>query len=289
MATIAICVYPMAGPVSATRKLARDLRERGHIVHFVGLADCERFLIGESFHPVFTEAFPAAPPANRPRRPLSWLEGLRMTRATSRRARALVRGLVEGRYQGFDTLMAKLRPDLLLIVSMTFYGFLWQLLAFRFGVPSVLVNDSLLGPEDAAIPPVSSTLLPTPGAIGRVKIALAWKRVAIEWWLTALYARLAGGWDLSALAKDLARAFQFPPTDFEIHEKIYIRVKAPEVMLVPEAFEFPHTPRPGRYYTSASVDLERAELPFPWERLTPDRPLILCSLGTTHALRSKQY
>jgi len=286
MATIAICVYPLAGPISLTRKLAHDLRERGHVVHFVGLADCQRHLIGESFHAVFTHVFPALPSGPRP--PMSWFRRLRRSRLASRRAREFVRGLVQERYEGFDTVIAALHPDLLVILGTTFYAFLWELLAFKFGIPSVLLNDSLTGPEDSAIPPVSSTLRPTQGAVGRLKILLAWKRLAIQRWPTDLYARFAG-WDHPAMARDLARAFHFPLADLANHEKLYVRVKAPEVVLMPEAFDFPHAPRPGRCYSSACVDLERQEPPFPWERLTPDRPVILCSLGTLDVLPPKQY
>ena len=56
----------------------------------------------------------------------------------------------------------------------------------------------------------------------------------------------------------------------------------PELVLCPKEFDFPHNTShdPRRFYVEPSVDLERAEAPFPWERLDAARPLVYCSLGS---------
>lgn len=292
MARILICIYAMPGPINATRKLARDLRERGHTVHYVGLADCAPYLQGESFFPVFSRAFPE--PARRTessarRSPSSRLDRLRGARALSRRARTFVQALTEGQYEGFDRLVARLRPDLMVIESTTFYVFLWGLLAFHFQIPSVLLNDCTTGAPNPFVPPVSSRLQPSPGALGRMQTRLAWWRLGIERRLRNWQAALTTGWNLGALATTLAKGFGCPRELLREHERLYLRVQAPEIVMLPERFDFPHPRQPGRYYSSASVDLTRDEVPFPWECLDASLPVVYCSLGTTRALRPAEF
>lgn len=55
----------------------------------------------------------------------------------------------------------------------------------------------------------------------------------------------------------------------------------PELLLCPEEFDFPQTSkRRNRYYVEASIDLERRDVSFPWQRLSSAKPLIYFSLGS---------
>jgi UDP:flavonoid glycosyltransferase YjiC (YdhE family) len=55
----------------------------------------------------------------------------------------------------------------------------------------------------------------------------------------------------------------------------------PELILCPEEFDFPWANRRERcYYVEASIDLERVEIEFPWDRLDPHKRIVYCSLGT---------
>ena len=56
----------------------------------------------------------------------------------------------------------------------------------------------------------------------------------------------------------------------------------PELVLCPQEFDLPQQAEPGnhRYYIEPSIDLDRSELPFPWERVSKDKPLIYCTLGS---------
>jgi UDP:flavonoid glycosyltransferase YjiC (YdhE family) len=57
--------------------------------------------------------------------------------------------------------------------------------------------------------------------------------------------------------------------------------QAPILILCPEEFDLPNTNRASQlYYVEASVDLRRNETRFPWNKLSGDKPLIYCSLGT---------
>lgn len=61
----------------------------------------------------------------------------------------------------------------------------------------------------------------------------------------------------------------------------------PELILCPQEFDFAGRPSRDRtFYVEAAVDLQRREVAFPWERLSPTRPLAYCSLGTQAHLRA---
>ena len=58
-----------------------------------------------------------------------------------------------------------------------------------------------------------------------------------------------------------------------------------ELVLCPKEFDFPRAQRrKACHYVEASIDLERKEPDFPWQRLDPSKRLIFCSLGTVSHL-----
>ena len=55
----------------------------------------------------------------------------------------------------------------------------------------------------------------------------------------------------------------------------------PELVLCPREFDFPRAEmRENCHYVEASIDQERRESAFPWHRLSHDKPLVYCSLGS---------
>jgi UDP:flavonoid glycosyltransferase YjiC (YdhE family) len=71
--------------------------------------------------------------------------------------------------------------------------------------------------------------------------------------------------------------------DLADDDEIYKPIHAlPELVLWPKEFDFPRRAQEARrfYYLEAAVDLERDEPPFPWERISKDKLLIYCSLGS---------
>jgi UDP:flavonoid glycosyltransferase YjiC (YdhE family) len=59
--------------------------------------------------------------------------------------------------------------------------------------------------------------------------------------------------------------------------------RVPELILCAGEFDFPESRRPGkspRYYVGASVNLQRKEDRFDWEKIDNSKPLIYCSLGS---------
>jgi MGT family glycosyltransferase len=65
---------------------------------------------------------------------------------------------------------------------------------------------------------------------------------------------------------------------------------APELVLCPQEFDFPRAERRANcHYVEASIDQERSDPPFPWSKLSPDKPLIYCSLGSqSHLIKDGQ-
>jgi len=288
MSTILFCVSAMAGSVNATRKLARDLRKNGHTIHYVGIADCQYLLTDESFFPVFTNLFPASQRLKASQRKPSFWERIQSGRMRTRRYRELIGRMMGGTYDGFDKVIEGLRPDLIIIVSSVWYAVLWGLLAHQFNVPSLYLNDSLTGPENSLVPPITSPLVPLCGVLGHARTWVEWKLHKTRTRVQNLRGRLLRDMNLTRLAKQLAGCFNFP-ADLLYEDEQFLRTKALEVLLFPEAFDFPHHTRPDRRYASASVDLARTEGAFPWERLRPETPVIYCSMGTLNLLRPQEY
>lgn len=55
----------------------------------------------------------------------------------------------------------------------------------------------------------------------------------------------------------------------------------PELILCPQEFDFPRARmRDNCHYVEASIDQQRRDVAFPWERLDLHRPVIYCSLGS---------
>lgn len=71
---------------------------------------------------------------------------------------------------------------------------------------------------------------------------------------------------------------------WNIHNMAYNRerviLRLPELISFPAVFDFPGAEIPGSYYIGASIFLERNQPSFPWDKLSGNRPLIYCALGS---------
>jgi zeaxanthin glucosyltransferase len=59
-----------------------------------------------------------------------------------------------------------------------------------------------------------------------------------------------------------------------------------ELILCPQEFDFPRAQRRAHrhFHVEPSIDLQRPEAPFPWDKIDSRKPLIYCSLGTQNRL-----
>ena len=292
MARIVICVPALNGPINSTRKVARDLRRNGHSVYFVGMPDCKEILADDDFLPVFSNFFPAkeltAAHKSTPSKQMSLVDRLRGAKLAHNADRALIYRLVNGHNEGFEIVVAKVKPDMVLISTNVWYASVWALLAYRFSIPAVYLSSTLIFSENGIVPPIHSDLKSSTGIIGQLRTRLAWKRHNVNNLLRSLRSLLIANTYYPQLIRQLAFAVNFPSALLLENENNVLAL-APELVLMPDVFDFPHSPRPNRYYTSASVDLLRPEVEFPWERLHPTLPVIYCALGTLPHMRQKEY
>lgn len=61
----------------------------------------------------------------------------------------------------------------------------------------------------------------------------------------------------------------------------HLLLDVPELVLCPQEFDFPRSEkRENCFYVESSIDQSRRDVPFPWHRLSADKGIIYCSLGT---------
>jgi zeaxanthin glucosyltransferase len=293
MARIVICVPPLFGPINSTRKVVNDLRRNGHVVYFVGVPDCEDILADNYFVPVFSKFYPPSKRSVTARKSaapkqMSLVDKIRGAKSACAVDRALISRLVSGHNEGFETVIGSVNPDIVLIASHMLFAVVWALLAHRFNIPTIYLNSTLTVSENAMVPPVKSHVQPSNGIVGQVRTWLIWKVHNTKKWIIRLRPRLLANTDYPDLIRRLSEAVKFPVELLCEHESTVLTL-APELVLMPEVFDFPHPAWPHRYYCSASVDLLRAECAFPWERLDPTLPVIYCALGTLPHMPQKQY
>jgi len=86
--------------------------------------------------------------------------------------------------------------------------------------------------------------------------------------------------------EDLAESFGQSKTVVETILKI------PEMVTCPREYDFQHTIQDNRtrFYIEASIDLDRKEPAFRWEKIEQNKPLIYCALGSQshHYVESKK-
>lgn len=76
---------------------------------------------------------------------------------------------------------------------------------------------------------------------------------------------------------------------YDYRYKRFSSLKAPELYSFPLALEFPGADTlPDRYYIGPSIDLQRAQAAFPWQRID-DRPRIYCAMGNLVFLGKRKY
>ena len=79
----------------------------------------------------------------------------------------------------------------------------------------------------------------------------------------------------------LAQAFGFPLERICFRVETWPRLRQRELVLCPREFDFPRAREPeGACAVEASIDHDRRDVEFPWERLRDHRPLVYCSLGS---------
>jgi zeaxanthin glucosyltransferase len=269
MATIVLMPFHWASDLNPTFALARKLRNRGHRVHYLCIPDTEPRIRSQGFDftPIFSRAFP---------------EGT-MAKQSESEAQGKRYGLTEfrNRFQGtcellregeLDRAVRLLKPDLL----MTSSGTPWVgIAASGTGIPVLAFSSTLISVEDSAVPPFNTDLIPKHTLRSRLRTWFEWRKYF-------LYRRLySKDWDISADLKKLARHFGYPVSKIDFRVETWPRLLLPELVFFPEELDFPRPRKPeGACFIEASVDIERRDGDFPWDRVDENKPLVYCTLGS---------
>ncbi|MCE9671224.1 glycosyltransferase [Myxococcus stipitatus] len=279
MATILIAPFPERGHVNPTLRLAKQLRERGHRVVYCSIADIEDPVLAEGFE--FVRIFERLCPKGTYARAVKEASGLRGLQLLlfARKFMAMQTGMLRAMMEGeLDGLLKALRPELLLCDVLMPHP---PLVAYGHGVPVLLFNTTIPLRREPGEPPLGSGEIPDGRWVTRARIAGAWWRLSARNWRDAVKVWLGLSSPNRRYLRLLARRHGFPSEalDFEGQSP---GLRLPELVLCPRQFvEFGRARTGGQYlYTEASIDLERQEPDFPWERLPEDKPLHLFSLGT---------
>jgi zeaxanthin glucosyltransferase len=287
MSRIVFCCLPLSGPMLAILPLAKTLRQRGHDVQFIGMADCERFVAPYHFActSVFEDAFPRGF-INQ------WIRG-RVDRTTwSEQARfymaerqtlieheRFVESLIHGRAQEFTEALRRLSPDIV-VVDVDQFAY-WALMVHQSGIPAVYCSPLLPTVENTDIPPFNSLTMPPTSLRSRIGTQWAWQRHFAGRWIRTQLMRLVGVPSSVRNIERLARVCGYPRNRLQTRTMLMPQLDWPTLILCPEALEFPEAlPCANHHYVGACVDVDRIEGDFPWERIDARKSLIVCSLGS---------
>lgn len=287
MSKILLFALPLRSAINADLKLAKSLRGRGHEVVFAGMADCRPLVEPYGFGslPFFEDWFPegfieqwrGGPTAR-----ASLGDTLKFYAGERRKMiehAGFVEFLIKGGHAEFAREVRAAAPDLLLIDN-ALHPY-WAVMAAACGVKSMYISHLLPITEDPLVPPFNSLLGPARDLRSRLGVRLAWKRHAAGQWLQRKAMRLAGIADSLSQVKRLARACGYPPARLNARTALFPQLDFPVLIMCPEEFDFPEARGRGNvFYAEAAVDTERAEAPFPWERIEPGKKLVYCSLGS---------
>ena len=261
--------FHWASDLNPTFALARKLLNRGHHVHYLCIPDTETRIRSQGFDftSIFSRAFPEGTLAKQSE---SEAQGKRYGLAEFRDR---LQGTCELLRKGeLDRATRHLQPDLLLTSS----GTPWVgIAACRTGIPVISFSSILISVEDSAVPPFKTNLIPKHTLLSRLRTWFEWRKLFFH---RRLY---SGDWDISGDLKKLARHFGYPISKIDFRVETWPRLLLPELVFFPEQLDFPRSRKPeGAFFIEASVDIERRDSDFPWDRVDEDKPLVYCTLGS---------
>ncbi len=279
MATLLFVPLPERGHINPSLKLARALQKRGHRIVFCGIRDTEAVIRAEGFdfECLFADLFPLGFQDEVKER-ISQLKGLAWLRYVLRLMRKQKR-MMERYLEGeLDAIIRRTNPDL--GIADVFLPEPFLVLRGN-QVPTVLLNTSIPVRWEPLSPPPNSHVIPDGQLANILRGAFDWGRILFDAKLDGLRSRVGLEPDDLRYRHALARKHGYPTAHLDYAGR-GTGEHDPMLILCPREFvEFQGArPSAGFHYTGPCIDLERQEPELPWERLSPERPLVFCSLGT---------
>lgn len=275
MANIIIGARPLVAHVLQTFRLAEDLKSRGHVVTYALSAIHLRRLVESQGFNFYSLSFLGNPTSTRTSPGL--LDKLPLI-GQIRRTRRLLKPVNESLMNGPATqaMIDALAPDLVIIDS-TAIKYAIPFLARN--IPMVMVSPTLPSEWDDDAPHTHSHQIPTASRLSRYYGKWEWVRHRlvrhIKWKM--------GLTEYSGFRR-IAEHYGLSYSQLTNRAPLAVRVRLPQIILCPAAFDFPRAERPNRYFLDSGVwpdyREDAAEQEFPWHRLMPDRPMVYCSFGT---------
>jgi UDP:flavonoid glycosyltransferase YjiC (YdhE family) len=140
-----------------------------------------------------------------------------------------------------------------------------------------MFGSLIVSTPDSLAPPINSYTIPGSTLATRVKVLWEWQKLKLR---RKIVERISGLANTAVYLKKLAVASGYPVRDIDFDALPWPRLSLPELVFFPRCFDFPRaTPIKGAFYVEPSVDTERKDNYFPWEKLD-GRPLVYCSLGS---------
>ncbi|MDI1279130.1 glycosyltransferase [Methylobacter sp.] len=296
MAMVVFCVHPFAGSVYASLKLANDLKIMGHQICYFGVKDCQKFIEpnGFDFIPFFEHWLPentfTDTEKEQTNKLLNGFEKIREARHKIKHTKACIDALISGQDKEYFEAIAKLKPDLMVIVATNYDSFIWALMAYKAGIKTIYLHDTLCRSETILSPPVASNLVPDDSLTSKIRIALAWKLFLLtKLSRESLFSLIGIGLSHFYNVKKLANHYNYPVNLIDTATDLAApKLKLVELVTCSAELEFSNTNQVGRYYIGMSIDTGRVQPDFPWQRINDNQPLIYCALGSLNYLKKQE-
>lgn len=287
LATILICVHPISGSVNASSRLARELMDNGHRVYFTGLKQCDVYFKRSDlkFMPLFERWFSENYDLNSGS---GFFKRIFFARNYVKHIKSCLNMLTSSGDKEFFDLVDTLKPDLVLIVATHYDSFIWGLLAYKAGIKSAYLHDTLCRSVRSGFPPITTGIVPRFTGFKRLYVLGAWGvyfgRRYIDDIVFGNFLKTRLG--IKYGVKELCKYYEYPLEFVDMWtDMLAPKLKLPEMVLCSKEFDFNGGyDVSSRYYIGLSVDLERPELSFPWNKINDNKPLIYCSLGSLEYL-----
>lgn len=263
MSTIAFCMFPEPGHTMPSLRLAQGLKSAAHRVVYLVLPDLQEWVEAQGFETVvlMPERFPLGT-IRKNHLVAEPNDSALLTQILFEFRRMLLDG-------EFDQLMRALALDAL-VCDMLVYGPV--LAAHAQGILAYNFNTELPESRAPGVPPPDSHL-PYGDTLERARaVEQAWYDVLHE-------PKSETENELTRLDGLLRERYGIPASAIEERRTSRALTTVPELIACSPDFDFPRPHSERRHYIE-SLARARAPTPFPWSQLSPDKPLVFCSLGT---------
>ena len=252
---------PGTGHLNPMAALGYELQYRGHRVTLFGLADVESHAVAAKldFYPIAKAKFPLGS-TKRSQQRLGELNGILALLYT-----------VDLFRQGTEVVLAEIPQacrrsgvEALLIDQALFEG---STIAEYLNLPFVTIANALLLNSEASVPPSLLGWDYDPSLWGRVRNQIGTNLLKLA------------GVPVQLIVNQYRQRWSLKPLSNSDYDRIWSTRAI--ISQQPPSFEFPRQELPDYFHFVGplSNNASRAEIPFPWEKLT-DKPLIYASLGT---------